>query len=93
MKSKGMYEMKACGAMIKRNVSMFFKDKGTFFTSLITPIILLVLYATFLYNVYEDSFRGALPPEFLVDDSLIKGLVGGLLLSSLLAVSTVTVPP
>ncbi|MBE7077803.1 MAG: ABC transporter permease [Clostridiales bacterium] len=84
--------MKACGAMIKRNVSMFFKDKGTFFTSLITPIILLVLYATFLYNVYEDSFRGALPPEFLVDDSLIKGLVGGLLLSSLLAVSTVTVP-
>jgi len=92
MKSKGMYEMKACGAMIKRNVSMFFKDKGTFFTSLITPIILLVLYATFLYNVYEDSFRGALPPEFLVDDSLIKGLVGGLLLSSLLAVSTVTVP-
>ena len=92
MKGRGRYEMNACGAMIKRNISMFFKDKGTFFTSLITPIILLVLYATFLYNVYEDSFRGALPPEFVADDSLIKGLVGGLLLSSLLAVSTVTVP-
>ncbi len=62
MKENGMYEMKACGAMIKRNVNMFFKDKGTFFTSLITPIILLVLYATFLYNVYEDSFASAFPP-------------------------------
>ena len=92
MKEHSRYEMKACGSLIKRNVTMFFKDKGTFFTSLITPIILLVLYATFLYNVYEDSFRGALPPEIPVDDSLIKGLVGGLLLSSLLAVSTVTVP-
>lgn len=92
MKNHTRYEMKACGSLIKRNVSMFFKDKGTFFTSLITPIILLVLYVTFLYNVYEDSFRGALPPEIPVDDSLIQGLVGGLLLSSLLAVSTVTVP-
>ena len=92
MKEHSRYEMKACGSLIKRNVTMFFKDKGTFFTSLITPIILLVLYATFLYNVYEDSFRGALPPEVPVDDSLIKGLVGGLLLSSLLAVSAVTVP-
>lgn len=92
MKEHSRYEMKACRSLIKRNVTMFFKDKGTFFTSLITPIILLVLYATFLYNVYEDSFRGALPPEVPVDDSLIKGLVGGLLLSSLLAVSAVTVP-
>ena len=38
-------------ALIKRNVKMFFKDKGTFFTALITPMILLVLYATFLNNV------------------------------------------
>ena len=83
--------MNACGALVKRNVTMFFKDKGTFFTSLITPLILLVLYATFLSNVYEDSFRSALG-EIPVSDSLINGLVGGLLLSSLLAVSAVTVP-
>ncbi len=92
MKEHSRYEMKACGALIKRNVTMFFKDKGTFFTSLITPMILLVLYATFLSNVYEDSFRAALPAELFVEDSLINGLVGGLLLSSLLAVSAVTVP-
>ena len=92
MKEHSMYEMKACGTLIKRNVTMFFKDKGTFFTSLITPMILLVLYVTFLSNVYEDSFRSALPAEIFVEDSLINGLVGGLLLSSLLAVSAVTVP-
>ena len=92
MKGHSRDEMKVCGALIKRNVKMFFKDKGTFFTSLATPMILLVLYATFLSNVYEDSFRAALPAAIPVADTQIKGLVGGLLLSSLLAVSAVTVP-
>lgn len=42
--------------LTKRNIKVYFSDKGMFFTSLITPIILLVLYATFLANVYRDSF-------------------------------------
>ena len=49
--------MKIFLAMLKRNVKSFFKDKGLFFTSLITPLILLVLYATFLSNVYSDSIN------------------------------------
>ncbi len=84
--------MKTTGALIKRNVTLFFKDKGTFFTALITPIILLVLYVTFLSNVYEDAFRSSVPAGVPLSDETISGLVGGLLLSSLLAVSTVTVP-
>ncbi len=83
--------MKTVGTLIKRNIKLFFKDKGTFFTALITPIILLVLYVTFLYNVYEDSFRSSVPEGFVFEEGLMDGLVGGLLLSSLLAVSTVTV--
>ena len=51
--------MKELKALVKRNTKLFFKDKGMFFTSLITPLILLVLYSTFLGNVYEDTFRGA----------------------------------
>ena len=43
-------------ALVKRNTKLYFKDKGMFFSSLITPVILLVLYATFLKNVYDDSF-------------------------------------
>lgn len=77
-------------ALVKRNVTLFFKDKGTFFTSLITPIILLVLYATFLYDVYKSSFLAAFQ-GMQIEEELLNGLVGGLLLSSLLAVSTVTV--
>lgn len=79
-------------ALVKRNTKLYFKDKGMFFTSLITPVILLVLYATFLGNVYEDSFRSALEAAgATVSDTLIGGCVGGELVSSLLAVCCVTV--
>ena len=77
--------------LIKRNVKLFFKDKGMFFTSLITPVILLVLYATFLGNVYRDSFTMNLPETVKLPEKLLDGLVGGQLISSLLAVSCVTV--
>lgn len=78
-------------ALIKRNVKLFFKDKGMFFTSLITPAILLVLYATFLGKVYRETFTSNLPDTFTLSQSLIDGLVGGQLISSILAVSCVTV--
>lgn len=77
--------------LLKRNIKLFFKDKGMFFTSLITPMILLVLYATFLGNVYKDSFLSGLPEGVAISDKLIDGLVGGQLISSILAVSCVTV--
>ena len=77
--------------LLKRDVKLFFKDKGMFFTSLITPLILLVLYATFLADVYRDSFASAMPAGLSIPDDLIDATVGGQLLSSLLAVSCVTV--
>lgn len=83
--------MKTAKALIKRNIKLFFKDKGMFFTALITPAILLVLYATFLGNVYRDAFLQALPDELSISDKLINGLVGSQLVSSILAVSCVTV--
>lgn len=83
--------MKILKALIKRNVKLFFKDKGMFFTALITPAILLVLYATFLGNVYRDSFMANLPEGVTISEGLLNGLVGGQLVSSILAVSCVTV--
>ena len=84
--------MTGFGALVGRNVKLYFKDKAMFFTSLITPLILLVLYGTFLSNVYEDSFRSALEAAgATVSDKVIGGCVGGQLISSLLAVSCVTV--
>ena len=83
--------MKTSLSLIRRNVKLFFKDKGLFFTSLITPLILLVLYATFLSNVYKDSFTLGLPAGLMIDEGLLDALVGGQLTSSILAVSCVTV--
>lgn len=84
--------MTGLGALVRRNIKLYFKDKGMFLTSLITPVILLVLYVTFLGSVYRDSFvspfesMGVTLPEKVID-----GFVGGQLVSSILAVSCVTV--
>ena len=83
--------MKTIRSLIYRNSKLFLKDKGLFFTSLITPLILLLLYATFLWNVYEDSFMLSIPPFLDIEQSIIDGCVGGQLMSSLLAVSCITV--
>lgn len=83
--------MMGLGLLIKRNIKMFFKDKGLFFTSLITPLILLVLYVTFLGNVYRDSFEMAFPEGMEIPGKLLDAAVGGQLISSLLAVCCVTV--
>ena len=84
--------MTGLASLVKRNTKLYFKDKGMFLTSLITPLILLVLYGTFLSNVYESSFRSSLEAAgAMVSDKVIGGCVGGQLVSSLLAVSCVTV--
>lgn len=83
--------MKPLGILLKRNIKLFFKDKGLVFTALITPMILLVLYATFLGNVYRDSFLMAIPQGLSVSDRLLDGAVASQLFSCLLAVSCITV--
>ena len=76
--------------LIKRNLKLFFNDKGMFFTSLVTPIILLALYGFFLGDSYEKTFEDILK-GVEVSDKLIKACVGGQLLSSLMAVCCVTI--
>lgn len=75
---------------VKRNCKVFFKDKGMFISSLITPIILLVLYVVFLAKVFKDSFLSSLN-GVEVPDKLINGFVASQLCSSLLAVCCITV--
>ncbi len=77
--------------LIRRNSRLFFKDRGAFFSSLISPVILLVLYATFLNGVYRDAFTANIPAGFSLPESVVAALANGQLASSLLAVSCVTV--
>ena len=72
--------MKGLPALVWRNTKLFFKDKGMFFTSLITPLILLVLFVTFLGNVYRDSLDmtvADVPGVSELPESLVEGFVGG----------------
>lgn len=83
--------MKAVISLMNRNRKLFFRDKGMFFSALITPFILIVLYATFLAKVYKDSFTSAFPEGFTIVEKLIDGTVASQLVAALLAVSCVTV--
>ena len=85
-------EWKKMCALTARNVKCYFKDKFLFFVSLLTPMILLVLFVTFLRTVYIDSFKGILALfDFQADESLLNGLAGSWLLSSVMSVCAVTV--
>jgi multidrug/hemolysin transport system permease protein len=83
--------MKEITALVSRNRKLFFKDKGMLFSSMITPVILIVLYATFLANVYKDSFVSATKDMIDLPDKIINGTVAAQLAAALLAVSCVTV--
>ena len=83
--------MKSVSLLIKRNIKLFFKDKGMVFTALITPVCLLFMYVIFLADIYKDSFLLGFPEGVTLTDSVLNALVGGQLSSSLLAVSCVTV--
>ena len=83
--------MRTVLALMNRNRKLFFKDKGMLFTSMITPVILIVLYATFLAKVFRDSFTAAIPDVITISDKLINGTVAAQLTASLMAVSCITV--
>lgn len=84
--------MKSFLYLVKRNIKVFFTDKGMLFTSMITPVILLVLYGTFLAQVYKDSFALSMKDfGFTLDETLTNAVVSGEIVSSLLAVCCVTV--
>ena len=87
-----MVECKKMFSLISRNTKCYFKNKFMFFMSLITPLILFVLYVTFLRNVYISSFKGV-SAEFnvIIEERVLNGITGAWLLSSILSVSSFTV--
>lgn len=91
MQAKGL-EIKKMFALVSRNTKCYFKDKFLFFVSMITPLILLVLFATFLRNVYIESFQQVADDlKIELDGRVLEGITGAWLMSSILGVSSVTV--
>lgn len=77
--------------LIARNCKLFFKDKGVFLTALIAPLILLFLFVAFLGDVYRDSLQNSLPEGFVIADRITEAFTAGWIVSSLLAVCSVTI--
>ncbi len=84
-------EMKKLLALINRNIKLYFKDKMTFFVSLLTPLILVILFLTFLKNVYANTITNLIPEGIEVNKNTIEAFCGGWLFSSIISVSCVTV--
>lgn len=84
-------DLKMLSALVVRNSKIYFKDKLTFFLSLISPMILIVLFIAFLKNVYIGTLTQNLPEGVQLGQRLIDGFAGGWLFSSILGVSCVTV--
>ena len=59
--------MKILMSLVNRNRKLFFRDKGMLVSAMITPIILIVLYATFLAKVYRDSFLSKMPETLSIN--------------------------
>ncbi|MFR1517666.1 MAG: ABC transporter permease [Clostridia bacterium] len=86
-----MNNSKTVRLLVGRNIKLYFKDKISFFMSLITPLILIVLFVTFLRKIYVGSFQAFIPEGLSVGEDLINAFTGGWFLSSILGVSTVTI--
>ncbi|MBE6754394.1 MAG: ABC transporter permease [Ruminococcaceae bacterium] len=84
--------MRVFNTLVKRNIKMFFSDRGMLLASMLSPLILLVLHITFLGSVCRDNILDCLGAGAqMLDETVIDGFVGGWLISSLLAVCCVTV--
>lgn len=77
--------------MLERNIKIYFKDKLMFFFSLMTPLILIVLFLLFLRGVYETSLINSLPEGFEISKDLLNAFTGSWLFSSIMTTSCITI--
>ena len=86
---------KLLGALVSRHLKMFFKNKMTFFFSLLVPCITLAIYFLFLRELEVSAVTGVIGGLNLQDpDPLINAsyrLIDSWMLSGILAVSCISV--
>lgn len=77
----------------KRNLIIYFKDKLAILFSLMTSIIVFVLYLLFLKGTFVDAIDGAMNGlESFISSGDIDMLVNGILLTGILGSAMITVP-
>lgn len=76
--------------LVKRGMKIFLKDKATVFFSLLSPLIVFMLYVLFLKDLQYDAIRNTLQ-GINVASSLLKGFVDNWMIGGVLAVGCVSV--
>lgn len=84
--------MKIFWSLVGRNIKLFFKDRTLFLVAMISPMILLLLFVTFLKSIYVGTFEEIFSSfGAVIDAGLTDSTVTVYLFASLLSVSCVTV--
>ena len=79
--------------LTKRNLLIYFKDYQSILFSMITPIIVFVLYLLFLKDTFVSPIKDAtIGLEQWILDEDINMFVNGLLLTGILGTTMITVP-
>lgn len=85
--------MKDFIGLTRRNLLVFYKDILAIIFSLLTSIIVFVLYLLFLKGTFTDALTGTMNGlENIIDAKYIDMFVNGILLSGILGSATITVP-
>ena len=88
-----MAELRSFLGLTKRNMLVFFTDKGTLFFSMLTPMIILLLYILFLKNSLLSALQNAATGlENLVAAKDMAQFVNGLLLTGIISSALITIP-
>ena len=88
-----MAKLRGFIGLTKRNMFVFFTDKGTLFFSMLTPMIILLLYILFLKNSLLSSLQNAATGlENLVAAKDMAQFVNGLLLTGIISSALITIP-
>lgn len=75
-------------SLISRNVKLYFRDKSSVFFSLLSVLIVIVLYVLFLSNIQVTSVSSQLNASISKD--LIGYLINSWVLAGMLSITTVT---
>ena len=88
--------MKKYMGLTKRNLLIFFKDKPAILFSLLTSLIVLVLYLMFLKGTFEDAFESAVLEagdlSMLIKSEDVSTFVNVTLLVGMMGTAMLTVP-
>ena len=88
-----MAKLRGFIGLTKRNMLVFFTDKGTLFFSMLTPMIILLLYILFLKNSLLSALQNAATGlENLVAAKDMAQFVNGLLLTGIISSALITIP-